>query len=247
MLVLLVLALDLVTSSAAPHGTVVRLRLLAPSGPLPVGTTVLHLVDHGRVDPWLPSSGARELMVSLWYPTRPSGRRPPASWMPRLAADHYLACVSGRGMPPAELSRVPNTHTERDSPVSHRPGGWPVVLFSPGYGEDRALGTELTEDLRQPGNRGRRHRPHLRCHRGGVPRPPARAAPPGSPNSDDVGDIHAGQGRGCAVRARRADRAQPSGQPGCRAPRVAARHHGSAGPGPSGDARTLTGRRNDCR
>jgi predicted dienelactone hydrolase len=155
LLVPLTLALALISPvispSSAPHGTVLGLRLIAPSGPLPVGTTALHLVDHGRVDPWLPSAGARELMVTLWYPTRRAGGRPPAPWMDRLAAEHYLARISGRDASPAQLSAVPDTHSERDAPVAHRVGGWPVVLFSPGYGEDRALGTELTEDLASRG------------------------------------------------------------------------------------------------
>jgi len=151
MLVLLVLALGLITASAARRGTPVELRLAAPSGPLRVGVTDLHLVDRGRVDPWLPSSGARELMVTLWYPTRFGGRRPLAPWMPRLAADHYLARVSGRDTPLAQLSRVPDTHAEREVPVAPGARGWPVLLFSPGYGEDRALGTELTEDLASRG------------------------------------------------------------------------------------------------
>ena len=151
MLVLLVLALGLITASTAPRGTAVELHLPAPGGPLPVGTTDLHLVDHGRVDPWLPPSGARELMVTLWYPTRLGGPRRPAPWMPRLAADHYLARISGRDTPLAQLPRVPDTHAGRDAPVAHRAGGWPVVLFSPGYAEDRALGTALSEDLASRG------------------------------------------------------------------------------------------------
>jgi len=40
----------------------VRLTLPAPSGPHPIGTVWLHLVDRARVDPWQPSRPARELM-----------------------------------------------------------------------------------------------------------------------------------------------------------------------------------------
>ena len=55
--------------------TTIRLDLSAPTGPLQVGTTSLHLVDDSRIDPLAPTSRVRELMVRLWYP----GRREPAA------------------------------------------------------------------------------------------------------------------------------------------------------------------------
>lgn len=46
-----------------------------PTGPHAVGTTALHLTDDSRPDPWASGVNARELMVSLWYPTAsPNGR-----------------------------------------------------------------------------------------------------------------------------------------------------------------------------
>lgn len=40
-----------------------------PTGPYAVGTTEVHLTDSRRADPWRPGK-RRELLVSIWYPTR---------------------------------------------------------------------------------------------------------------------------------------------------------------------------------
>src|SRR6478735_8005864 len=62
--------------SATVAGT--RLALPVPTGPNAVGRSTLHLVDKDRRDPWVPKAGARELMVSMFYPARRgSGRAAP--------------------------------------------------------------------------------------------------------------------------------------------------------------------------
>lgn len=60
------IAVAVMTLTAAAAPTRFDLWLPAPSGKLPVATTSLHLVDHSRTDPWVPSAGGRELMMSLW-------------------------------------------------------------------------------------------------------------------------------------------------------------------------------------
>ncbi|MBS2531685.1 hypothetical protein KGQ20_02755 [Catenulispora sp. NF23] len=65
----------------------IRLTLPAPTGPHPVGKTVLHLVDPTRREPWVPTHPVRELMVSIWYPaTQDADRFPAAPYMPRPPA-----------------------------------------------------------------------------------------------------------------------------------------------------------------
>src|SRR4029077_3657701 len=39
-----------------------------PTGPNPVGTRVMELVDPARTDPFLNNGTVRDLMVRLWYP-----------------------------------------------------------------------------------------------------------------------------------------------------------------------------------
>jgi hypothetical protein len=60
--------------------------LPAPTGPHPVGTVSLHLVDESRPDPVAGRGHHRELMVSVWYPsTREARCHPVGPWMPDAA------------------------------------------------------------------------------------------------------------------------------------------------------------------
>src|SRR6266700_4095769 len=49
-------------------GPSTQLTLPAPTGPLRLGTTPLHLIDTSRPDPWVPTIPFRELMIQIWYP-----------------------------------------------------------------------------------------------------------------------------------------------------------------------------------
>lgn len=70
------------SASAAPASapasvTAASAQLPRPTGPHPVGRSTLHLVDRDRPDPWVPSAGPRQLMVSMYYPARPGTGGPP--------------------------------------------------------------------------------------------------------------------------------------------------------------------------
>ncbi|MEU4403006.1 lipase [Streptosporangium sp. NPDC023963] len=123
----------------------VRLTLPRPTGPLRVGTVSLHLVDRSRPDPWVPAMRSRELMVQLWYPARKAAAYPRAPWLTPRLAEAVLAGV------PAGTVRLPVTHGRVGAPVYRGRGPLPVVLFSHGFGADRASGTALVEDLASHG------------------------------------------------------------------------------------------------
>ncbi len=143
----------------------IRLTLPAPTGPHGVGTVSLHLVDHSRQDPWWTSSHPRELMVSVWYPARDVGRCQPAPWMPSGALTAYRAQLSGElelmakqlGLGDAiSLDGVdfPTSHAGQcppRPPVERSGRRYPVVLYSPGLGLAREMGTVLVEDLASHG------------------------------------------------------------------------------------------------
>ncbi|WP_433244723.1 hypothetical protein ACQPYK_42125 [Streptosporangium sp. CA-135522] len=59
-----------VAASTAPPAPGAQLKLPRPTGPHAVGRDTLHLVDKHRPDPWVPEAGARQLMVSMYYPAR---------------------------------------------------------------------------------------------------------------------------------------------------------------------------------
>lgn len=146
------------------HRVRVRLTLSTPTGPHAIGVVQLHLIDDSRRDPWVPSR-LRELMISIWYPALSAGSYPPAPYMPRRAGNLFLDQLVGSlpnsagrlappgGKPPTiPLSGVqlPVTHAQDGAPVLS-PDTYPVVLYQPGQGDVRELGTGLVSDLASHG------------------------------------------------------------------------------------------------
>ncbi|HUF38419.1 MAG TPA: hypothetical protein VMN57_07845 [Anaerolineales bacterium] len=128
-------------------------RPFPPTGPYPIGTRTLHLVDDARTDPYAPEpNGSREILVQLWYPAVPVGRTQRAPWMP--GADVIAPAVS-------EWLRLPGffldhliyarTDSYLDMPVEQNDAGWPVILFSHGYGGFRAQNTFQVQELASRG------------------------------------------------------------------------------------------------
>ncbi|MEU9705111.1 hypothetical protein [Streptomyces sp. NPDC047981] len=162
--------------AAAPRDLV--LRLPAPTGPYPVGATTLHLVDPSRNDPWVPEIGVREVMVTVRHPARTVRGYPRA---PQLTPGEapvfgFLAHVV-HGLPSAGVDWAATlTHTHPGAPVA--PGRRPVLLYSPGGGEARTMGTFLAEELAShgwvvvsvdhPGDAGQVEFPSARPGRGKV-------------------------------------------------------------------------------
>ncbi|WP_214319997.1 alpha/beta hydrolase family protein [Nonomuraea sediminis] len=119
------------------------LTLPAPTGPHPIGTLDLHLVDSSRPDPYEPGR-RRELMVSLWYPAR-DGKQPFAPYLAPKAAARF---IKANGLTEGSV-RLPVTHARTGSPVLG--GKLPVVLFSPGNGANRSDSTVVVEELASRG------------------------------------------------------------------------------------------------
>lgn len=100
----------------------VRLRLPPPTRRFRIGTTSLHLVDHGRVDPLAPTPRPRELIMRLWYPAG-AGPRRSAAYLPDGVAAVYasiLEAASGVDLPDDLL-------TSRSTAVSRTPIGRPSM------------------------------------------------------------------------------------------------------------------------
>lgn len=136
-------------AAAAAPGTP---YLPKPTGPHRVGTTSLHLTDTSRPDPWVPAAKARELMVSLWYPTTARAGRRAAYVTPKES--ELLLKGSGikelENVPPEALSRT-LTNALTDAEPSGRPRGLPLVVLSPGFTWPRSSLTGLAEDLASRG------------------------------------------------------------------------------------------------
>ncbi|NUJ99880.1 alpha/beta hydrolase [Streptomyces lunaelactis] len=126
----------------------VQLQLPRPTGPYAVGRGTLHLVDTSRRDPWVPMAGARELMVSMYYPAR-RGTGAAAPYMTREGARLFLESRELDGVVPAEV--LSGTRTHSFSGARPAPGRFPLVVLSPGFSVPRTTISALAEDLTSRG------------------------------------------------------------------------------------------------
>jgi predicted dienelactone hydrolase len=133
-------------ASTTPSTAPLQVTLPAPTGPDPVGTVSLHLVQSDRPDPWV-AGRPRELMVSLWYPTRHVERYPTAPYIPDAA---WTSLEQNIGIPVGSVA-VPQTAGHDGAPVDRAPGGLPVVLYSPPSSGDRSYNTTLVQNLASRG------------------------------------------------------------------------------------------------
>jgi dienelactone hydrolase len=151
------------TPIARTAGGQLRLTLLAPTGPYPIGTVQLHLIDQSRRDPWVPSQ-RRELMISIWYPATGAAGYPLAPWIQPAAGALFLKQLIGSlptsgglappgGKPPTiplPGVQLPLNQARQGAPV-RSPGTYPIVIYQPGLGDVRELGTGLASDLASRG------------------------------------------------------------------------------------------------
>ena len=119
------------------------LALPAPSGAAAIGSVSLHLVDSTRWDPLAPTRMHRSLMVTLWYPARESTDRV-AAYLDRGAA----RVIDSELDVPAGTFESARSHARNEAAFATGGGhGYPVVIYSPGYGSWRNASTALTEEL----------------------------------------------------------------------------------------------------
>ncbi|MEV6329149.1 alpha/beta hydrolase [Streptomyces sp. NPDC051909] len=137
-------------SLSAPADRAAALRLPAPTGRFGVGASVLHLVDRSRTDPYVPSAGARELMVTVHYPAARTARGDaPAPYATEEEA--RLVLVGVEKTDPADIRALAGIDTYSRKDVRPAPGKHPLVVLSPGFGAPRFLLTGLATDLASRG------------------------------------------------------------------------------------------------
>ncbi|WP_234025044.1 alpha/beta hydrolase [Streptomyces sp. MspMP-M5] len=126
----------------------VHLELPRPTGPHAVGRSIVPLVDKSRRDPWVPQSGARELMLSVYYPAHQGSGRSSA-YMSTEEARLLLASQHLEDRVPAQTLSA--THTYARTSARPASGRYPLVVLSPGFGLPRTTLTLLAEDLASHG------------------------------------------------------------------------------------------------
>ncbi|MEU7581481.1 alpha/beta hydrolase [Streptomyces sp. NPDC041068] len=144
-------------SAATPNGTdavsasekaSARLQLPRPTGPFTVGRDTLHLVDKSRKDPWVPSAGARELMVSMYYPGRKGSGHPTA-----YTSEKEAQLLLERWDLDKEIPAATYAETRAFARAGAKPahGRFPLVVLSPGFTAPRSTLAHLAEDLASRG------------------------------------------------------------------------------------------------
>ncbi|MEV0373431.1 alpha/beta hydrolase [Streptomyces sp. NPDC050636] len=129
----------------------VTVRLPAPTGPHRIGVTTLYLVDRTRRDPWKPIP-VREVMVTVCYPARAARGYPVAPQMTEGAAEWFkmIDPVIHPELPKTGVNWAATvTHSHTDAPA--QPVRRPVLLYSPGGGDPRTMGTGIAEELASHG------------------------------------------------------------------------------------------------
>lgn len=135
-------------SHARPSATPTAPAVLpAPTGPHEVGTTALYLKDTSRPDPWNLDADARELKVTLWYPTsQRDGQRAP--YMTPEDSERLLKGSRITGVPYDILSRTRTNAVKDAAPAGEK---LPLVVLSPGFTKPVSTLTSLAEDLASRG------------------------------------------------------------------------------------------------
>jgi predicted dienelactone hydrolase len=132
---LLLIATSVVFSLLLP-----MFRLPAPTGPYPVGTSILYFKDSTRIEDAAPAAGsARELMVQLWYPALPSHNR-----LARYRELRETNTISS-------YQSVLLTNSRLNAQVTQAGTPFPVILFNHAWRGRRTNDTFLTEELASHG------------------------------------------------------------------------------------------------
>ncbi|MFB7671186.1 alpha/beta hydrolase family protein [Kitasatospora purpeofusca] len=135
-------------TAATADPAAVRIELPRPTGKYAVGREILHLVDQDRPDPWVPSAGPRQLMVSMYYPAH-ADTGGPAPYMTAGAARAMLDYrLPGNTVPTEVLTGVRTWSATGARPQG---GHYPLVVLSPGFVDARTAITGLAEDLASRG------------------------------------------------------------------------------------------------
>lgn len=163
--------------------------LPAPTGPHPIGRTIVEWTDDSRTDPLAPHPGRpRELSVWLWYPASPGRDAHPAPYAPGAwAALHFGG--------PFSLGETgfDDVHAHAFAAVPVAAGRFPVVVLEPGLGFAAPQYTTLAENLASHGYLVAGVTPTYSANVTVLNGQVVSATATGDPSAFDGTDLHAGQ------------------------------------------------------
>ncbi len=117
------------------------------TGEYQVGRKVYHLVDETRQEVFTEEAGdQREVMITIHYPTDSTEAVP----SPYVDVSSTEAIVSALQLPQGFFDTF-ESHAVMDAPLVSSQESYPVILFSPGFGNLPLFYTSLLEDLASHG------------------------------------------------------------------------------------------------
>ena len=128
-------------------------QLTPPTGPYAVGTRSWHWIDSERVDLYAPTARAqRELMIQAWYPIEKDVQGERSPWMPS-AEIVAPAVAQWLNLPSFFLDHLVlvSSLALEDADIATNAQGFPVLLFSHGFGGFRAQNTHQMQHLASNG------------------------------------------------------------------------------------------------
>jgi predicted dienelactone hydrolase len=147
---------------ASAYATSVHTVLPAPDGPYrQLGSVNIYLIDYSRPGPdeWVQSgtcstenrAGCRQLMVTVTYPAVNADRYPLAPYMTTGDGTAWVNDLNSAfaGFTLVTPDMLPSGHAHSKAPAL--PGKLPVVIYDPGYNENRAVGTSDVQELASQG------------------------------------------------------------------------------------------------
>jgi predicted dienelactone hydrolase len=134
-----------------------QVELPAPTGPFAVGRIAYNWTDFSRPEPFSLQTGAhREVMVYVWYPADVGRTAQPAPYFPdfpaieKCAGEADIKSLLGAGYVPVKSGKL-RTHSVENAKLSSSSKQYPLLVFSPGFGEYSLTYGAVLEDLASHG------------------------------------------------------------------------------------------------
>ena len=144
------IVLGLAVASIGTVGAILRrgIRLPSPTGPHLIGRTSYHLRDASRPEIFTEATDdVRELMITVHYPADKAAGAPRAAY-----ADVTLAAgIAEVYHAPSLVVNSVHSHALEKPPCQTQEGGYPIVIFSPGFGQPPLFYTATLEELASHG------------------------------------------------------------------------------------------------
>src|SRR5262245_19333985 len=135
----------------------IKVELPAPTGPLAVGRIAYHWTDSSRGEPFSTTPGAyREVMVYIWYPANAQPNAPTLPYLQdfasleKCAGETEMKNLLGVAYMSVKSGAL-RTHGAQDANISTSNKQYPLLVFSPGFGEYSLTYSAMLEDLASHG------------------------------------------------------------------------------------------------